>query len=403
MPTNEQKIANLRARTLQTIVKLQFEPIYGKNWWTGTLLPHMEKEAEAETVSGKKYRVVLRKTENLSIDDLDTTVLITILLYDEAFKGNMGGITAHTDEYDLLLKISNLRNAANHDETGHESLYAKQSLELLKNAISLFELNVWEPDLANEIETFTFNDDSSDNILSVIEEQQRMEEQKALGPFAERYNQACIAIKDGDYTQAETILIKLAEAHIMPACKKLAGMYLRIPEFCNLTKAHEILSVLPEQDRTVEGFYYLENLFEKEKIATAGDISTCWDLYNECIEGDFIYSPPLGQHYLSIAAENGDKENLAQIESKLATIARLGRAFGVHLILATQRPDATIIPGQIKNNIDFRVCGRADNVLSQIVLDNTSAADQIPKDARGRFITGDGTVFQAYWFDDSTW
>lgn len=98
-----------------------------------------------------------------------------------------------------------------------------------------------------------------------------------------------------------------------------------------------------------------------------------------------------------------DKENLAQIESKLATIARLGRAFGVHLILATQRPDATIIPGQIKNNIDFRVCGRADNVLSQIVLDNTSAADQIPKDARGRFITGDGTVFQAYWFDDSTW
>lgn len=96
-----------------------------------------------------------------------------------------------------------------------------------------------------------------------------------------------------------------------------------------------------------------------------------------------------------------DKEKLAQIESRLATIARLGRAFGVHLILATQRPDATIISGQIKNNIDFRVCGRADNVLSQIILDNTSAADQIPKDARGRFITGDGTVFQAYWFDDS--
>lgn len=94
------------------------------------------------------------------------------------------------------------------------------------------------------------------------------------------------------------------------------------------------------------------------------------------------------------------KETLAQIESKLATIARLGRAFGVHLILATQRPDATVISGQIKNNLDFRVCGRADNVLSQIILDNTSAADLIPKDARGRFITGDGTVFQAYWFED---
>lgn len=94
-----------------------------------------------------------------------------------------------------------------------------------------------------------------------------------------------------------------------------------------------------------------------------------------------------------------DKERLNQIENRLATLARLGRAFGIHLILATQRPDATIIPGQVKNNLDFRVCGRADNVLSQIILDNGSAADQIPKDARGRFITGDGTVFQAYLFD----
>lgn len=64
--------------------------------------------------------------------------------------------------------------------------------------------------------------------------------------------------------------------------------------------------------------------------------------------------------------------------------------------------DANILPGQIKNNLDFRVCGRADNVLSQIILDNTSAADQIPKDARGRFITGDGTAFQACLFDKGT-
>ena len=99
-------------------------------------------------------------------------------------------------------------------------------------------------------------------------------------------------------------------------------------------------------------------------------------------------------------ADNERKKLLAQIENKLSTIARQGRAFGIHLILATQRPDATIIPGQIRNNMDLRVCGRADSVLSQIILDNTGAADQIPKDARGRFITGDGTVFQGYLFDE---
>ena len=83
----------------------------------------------------------------------------------------------------------------------------------------------------------------------------------------------------------------------------------------------------------------------------------------------------------------------------MATIARQGRAFGIHLILATQCPDATIIPGQIRNNLDCRICGRADNILSQIVLDNTSAT-LIPKDARGRFILHDGTVFQSYLFDE---
>lgn len=96
------------------------------------------------------------------------------------------------------------------------------------------------------------------------------------------------------------------------------------------------------------------------------------------------------------------KEQVAQVESRLATIARQGRAFGIHLILATQRPDANILAGQIKNNIDCRICGRADNVLSQIILDSTDAADRIPKTSRGRFLLHDGTVLQAFLFDDKT-
>ena len=94
------------------------------------------------------------------------------------------------------------------------------------------------------------------------------------------------------------------------------------------------------------------------------------------------------------------KEFVGQIESRLSMIARQGRAFGIHLIFATQRPDANILSGQIRNNINCRVCGRADNVLSQIILDNTNAADQIPKDAKGRFLLHDGTVFQGYWLDE---
>ena len=84
-------------------------------------------------------------------------------------------------------------------------------------------------------------------------------------------------------------------------------------------------------------------------------------------------------------------------------LARQGRAFGIHLILATQRPDATILTGQIRSNLDCRICGRADQVLSQIILDSTEAAERIPKDSQGRFLLSNGTLFQSYWFDETTW
>lgn len=99
-----------------------------------------------------------------------------------------------------------------------------------------------------------------------------------------------------------------------------------------------------------------------------------------------------------------DKEQKAlvnQIESRLSVLARQSRAFGIHLILATQRPDADILKGQIKNNIDCRICGKADKVLSQIILDNSDGAVKIPKDKQGMFLTNMGTLFKAYYVPDN--
>ena len=129
------------------------------------------------------------------------------------------------------------------------------------------------------------------------------------------------------------------------------------------------------------------------------------DRYNEAIGEDlprYIFACDEIAEVLDKTGLSGDqKEVVRKIESKLAMIARQGRAFCIHLILATQRPDANILSGQIKNNVNCRICGRADTILSQIILDSTVAAEQIPKDARGRFILHDGTVFQSYWFDDA--
>lgn len=95
-----------------------------------------------------------------------------------------------------------------------------------------------------------------------------------------------------------------------------------------------------------------------------------------------------------------DKEPLKEIQNLLNTIARQGRAFGIHLILATQRPDAQVLTGQIKSNIDYKVCGRANDVLSQIILDSTIATDRIPSDSQGLFINQDEQLFKAYYVDE---
>ena len=63
------------------------------------------------------------------------------------------------------------------------------------------------------------------------------------------------------------------------------------------------------------------------------------------------------------------------------------------LILATQRSDAALIPGQIRTNLALRICGRADDILSHIILDDSFAAEQIPLDAKGRFVTNLGQSF----------
>ncbi len=69
----------------------------------------------------------------------------------------------------------------------------------------------------------------------------------------------------------------------------------------------------------------------------------------------------------------------------LSRIARLGRAGGIHLILATQRPDVKAVDGQIKANLPARLAFyMSDQASSRTILDVTRAAS-LP-DIKGRAI-----------------
>lgn len=99
-----------------------------------------------------------------------------------------------------------------------------------------------------------------------------------------------------------------------------------------------------------------------------------------------------------------DKKIYEALEGRLSTLARLSRATGINLFLGVQRPDASVLTGQIKNNVPVRICGRfADKTASEIVLGNTDAVT-LP-DIKGRFLykVGNETIeFQAFYFDDDT-
>lgn len=58
------------------------------------------------------------------------------------------------------------------------------------------------------------------------------------------------------------------------------------------------------------------------------------------------------------------------IEKYIIRIAQLGRAAGIHLVTATQRPDSTILSGLIRANIPTRVCFAVQKAMdSRIILD----------------------------------
>ncbi len=62
------------------------------------------------------------------------------------------------------------------------------------------------------------------------------------------------------------------------------------------------------------------------------------------------------------------------VETKIQRLAQMGRAVGVHLILATQKPVVTVITGLIKSNIAGRIAYSVPSAMdSRVILDQTGA------------------------------
>ena len=66
------------------------------------------------------------------------------------------------------------------------------------------------------------------------------------------------------------------------------------------------------------------------------------------------------------------KKTRKDFEAVVTRLAAKGRAAGIHLVLATQRPDRNVVTGLIKANLPLKVCMRVINATnSNIILDQT--------------------------------
>lgn len=105
-------------------------------------------------------------------------------------------------------------------------------------------------------------------------------------------------------------------------------------------------------------------------------------------------------HLIIISDEFAElKQQHADFMEQLIRIARIGRSLGVHLILATQKPDG-VVDDQIKSNIKFKVCLKVqDKSDSQSVIGRPEAT-LITNAGRFYFQVGYNEIFE---YGQSPW
>lgn len=91
------------------------------------------------------------------------------------------------------------------------------------------------------------------------------------------------------------------------------------------------------------------------------------------------------------------KELLEKIGGYLNTLSRISRALGIHIILSSQRLDSKILSGQMRSNLLYRICGRADETLKDVTLGKGVAKEiVIPNYEQGLFVDNNCTIFRGF-------
>ena len=138
---------------------------------------------------------------------------------------------------------------------------------------------------------------------------------------------------------------------------------------------HLLTPVIVDVEKAVQAFGgVLNEMFRRYKAMEAVGARTI-DSYNRKVPEPLPY-------VVIVVDELADlmMTSAYEVEQSLVRLAQLGRATGIHLVLATQRPSVNVVTGLMKANIPARIAfAVASQVDSRVILDAVGAEKLLGK------------------------
>ncbi|MFA5127069.1 MAG: DNA translocase FtsK 4TM domain-containing protein [Patescibacteria group bacterium] len=136
---------------------------------------------------------------------------------------------------------------------------------------------------------------------------------------------------------------------------------------------HLLTPVINDTDKIINALrWVVKEMHERYKLLQAANKRNI-DSYNKAV---IVNRLP---YIVVIVDEFAALMSLAakEVEAAVVSLAQLGRAAGIHLILATQRPSVDVITGLIKANITSRIAFAVASAMDSRTIIDTSGADKL--------------------------
>lgn len=133
---------------------------------------------------------------------------------------------------------------------------------------------------------------------------------------------------------------------------------------------YDVEALLPELEALVAEMEERYALFESRNVQNIDD-------YNEMTKAPLPRRVVVVDEFQDLITSRASRQPFLNAVKRLGSMAR---AAGIHLVFATQRPDRTTVPGEIKANLGGRIALRVQEVVnSRIILDQAGAEELLGK------------------------